>query len=78
MKATVWSKTNCPFCKMALEELGKREFSIHVKYIGQNGITKQDLLNEVPTAKTVPQIFIEDVYIGGYTELMKYFTSQQK
>ena len=78
MKATIWSKTNCPYCKMALEELGKREFSIHVKYIGQNGITKEDLLQKVPDARTVPQIFIEDVHIGGYTELMKYFTSEQK
>mgnify|MGYP003122728924 FL=1 len=78
MKATIWSKNDCPYCKMALEELGKREFSIYVKYIGQNGITKEDLLQKVPDARTVPQIFIEDVHIGGYTELMKYFTSEQK
>lgn len=78
MKATIWSKNDCPYCKMALEELGKHEFSIHVKYIGQNGITKEDLLQKVPDARTVPQIFIEDVHIGGYTELMKYFTSEQK
>ena len=49
-----------------------------VDQLTQASDIKQDLLNEVPTAKTVPQIFIEDVYIGGYTELMKYFTSQQK
>ena len=77
MNAKVWSKTSCPYCKMALDELNKRGFSSKVLYIGQNGITKEDLLKEVPNARTVPQIFIEDVYIGGYTELMKYFTSEQ-
>ena len=77
MQATVWSKTSCPYCKMAEEELSKRGFSLHIKYIGEHGITKQDLLNVVPDARTVPQIFIEDVHIGGYTELMKYFTSEQ-
>ena len=35
--------------------------------------SKEDLLKVVPNAKTVPQIFIEDRYIGGYTELMEYF-----
>ena len=78
MNAKVWSKTSCVYCKMALEELNKRGFSSKVLYIGQNGITKEDLLKEVPNARTVPQIFIEDVYIGGYTELMKYFTSEQE
>jgi len=77
MKAKVWSKTSCPYCTMALEELKKRGFESDIKYIGQNGITKEDLLRVVPNAKTVPQIFIEDVYIGGYTELMKYFTSDK-
>ena len=41
------------------------------------GYTKDDLLKVVPNAKTVPQIFIEDEYIGGYTELMKFFASKE-
>ena len=39
--------------------------------------TKDDLLKVVPNAKTVPQIFVEDEYIGGYTELMKFFASKE-
>lgn len=78
MQATMWSKANCPFCNMALNELKKRDFLVDIKRVGENGITKEDLLKKVPDARTVPQIFIEDVHIGGYTELMKYFTSQQK
>ena len=33
----------------------------------------QDLLKQVPTARTMPQIFINDKLIGGYTDLVKYF-----
>jgi len=77
MLATMWSKVSCPYCSMALNELEKRNFTVNIKRVGENGITKEDLLRVVPNAKTVPQIFIEDVYIGGYTELMKYFTSDK-
>jgi glutaredoxin 3 len=31
--------------------------------------TKEQLLEAVPTARTVPQIFLDDKLIGGFTEL---------
>ena len=31
--------------------------------------TREQLLEAVPTARTVPQIFLEDEYIGGFNEL---------
>lgn len=34
-----------------------------------DGWTKEDLLKAVPTARTVPQIFLDEEYVGGYTEL---------
>jgi glutaredoxin len=30
-------------------------------------------LSAVPTARTLPQIFLDDNYIGGFTELKKHF-----
>ena len=33
---------------------------------------KQELLLRVPDARTVPQIFINDIHIGGYTDLTDY------
>ena len=35
--------------------------------------TKEQLLEAVPTARTLPQIFLDDNYIGGFTELKKHF-----
>jgi glutaredoxin 3 len=35
--------------------------------------TKEQLLEAIPTARTVPQIFLDDKLIGGFTELKKHF-----
>jgi glutaredoxin 3 len=38
------------------------------KKIGE-GYTKEDLLEAVPNARTVPQIFLDGELVGGFTEL---------
>ena len=37
-----------------------------------DGYTREDLLEAVPSARTVPQIFLDDQLIGGFTELKKH------
>jgi glutaredoxin len=39
---------------------------------------KEDFLKAVPGARSVPQIFINNVHIGGYLELQKYFNDNTK
>ena len=34
-----------------------------------SGYTKEDLLEAVPTARTVPQIFLDGELVGGYDQL---------
>ena len=68
MKAVVWSKYNCPYCDQAKALLSPRGIAFEERKIG-DGWTKEELLEAVPTAQTVPQIFLEEEYIGGYQEL---------
>ena len=68
MKAVVWSKYNCTFCEQAKALLKQKGIEFEEKKIG-DGYTKEELLEAVPTARTVPQIFIDDQLIGGFTEL---------
>ena len=70
MKAIVWSKSLCPYCDKAIHELTKRGIEYEVRKIGE-GWTKEQLLEEVPNARSVPQIIIDGKLIGGYTDLMK-------
>jgi glutaredoxin len=72
MKAIVWSKYHCPFCDKAKALLKMKGVEFEERKIG-DGYTKEELLEAVPNARTVPQIFINDQLIGGYTELEKYF-----
>ena len=74
MKAVVWSKNQCPFCDQAKALLKQRGIEFEEKKIGE-GYTKEDLLESVPTARTVPQIFLDDKLIGGFTELKKHLSS---
>jgi glutaredoxin len=68
MKAIVWSKYNCPYCDQAKALLKMKGIAFEEKKIG-DGYTREDLLEAVPTARTVPQIFIDEQLIGGFTEL---------
>jgi glutaredoxin 3 len=68
MKAIVWSKYNCSYCEQAKALLNQKGIVFEERKIG-DGYTREDLLEAVPTARTVPQIFLDGELVGGYTEL---------
>ena len=70
MKAVIWSKYHCPFCDQAKALLTLKGIDFEERKIG-DGYTKEDLLEAIPTARTVPQIILNEEYVGGYTELKK-------
>jgi glutaredoxin 3 len=72
MKAIVWSKHHCPYCDQAKRLLESKGIEFEERNISL-GYTKEQLLEAVPNARTVPQIFIDDQLVGGFTELKKYF-----
>lgn len=69
-KAIVWSQPNCVACNQAKALLEIKNIDYEVKMLGENA-TKQELLEMIPTARSVPQIFINGKYIGGLPELRK-------
>jgi glutaredoxin len=68
MKAIVWSKENCGQCVQAKNMLQLRGIEFEERIIGSSW-SKEDLLEAVPSARSVPQIFFDNEYIGGFTEL---------
>jgi glutaredoxin 3 len=72
MKALIWSKDYCPYCDRAKALLTQKGIQYEERKIG-SGWTKEQLLESVPTARTVPQIFLDDKHIGGHDDLVKYF-----
>ena len=87
MKAEIYTKANCPYCVKAKALFNDKDIS-YQEYIispgfgestlaeNQQYVTKDMLLEKAPNAKTVPQIWLEGNYIGGYTELAAFFNRQ--
>jgi glutaredoxin len=71
MKAIVWSKPDCPHCVSAKSLLALKGYQVEERLIGF-GWNREQLFEAVPTAKSVPQIFIEEKYIGGFQDLQKH------
>ena len=77
---TIYSRPNCGYCSAAKDLLTRRgqtftELILDVGQPKQEGVqyfTRAELTEKVPNAKTVPQIFHNQTYIGGFMELKTY------
>ena len=68
MTTVVWSKNQCPYCEQAKALLKMKGIAFEERNI-QTDFTKEQLLEAVPTARTLPQIFLDDAHVGGFNEL---------
>ena len=71
MRTIVYGKSDCPFCSMAKEELRLRGIPFDYIDLKEIGKTAREVTGR--KVKTVPQIYLEGEYVGGYDELMEYF-----
>ena len=72
MKFLIFTKYRCSYCdraKTLIEQKGYEYESINIEE--DNNI--ELLLEKKKYARTMPQIFINDKLIGGYTDLVDYF-----
>ncbi|KUO49679.1 MAG: glutaredoxin [Sphingomonadales bacterium BRH_c3] len=68
-KIDIYTKFACPFCVRAKHLLKNKGASFNEYDITLGGPKRQEMLERAPGARTVPQIFIDDVYVGGSDEL---------
>ena len=68
MKAIVWSKDACPFCVQAKVLLDSKGIEYEERNVMKDW-TKEQLLEAVPNARTLPQIFLDEEYVGGFNDL---------
>ena len=79
MKAIIWTKNQCIYCEWAKNLLRDNEIEFDERNIN-DAWTKdqmQDYLTEShdinPENKiTMPQIIVDEQYVGGFTELKSY------
>lgn len=65
----IYSSMTCPFCHSAKALFRKKgvEFIEHNVTLG--GKLKQEMIERANGGRTVPQIFIDDVHVGGCDDL---------
>ena len=68
MNAVIWSSVGCVWCDKAKTLFENLNIPYEEKKIG-SGYKKEDLLEAVPGARSVPQIFLDGEYIGGFDQL---------
>ena len=86
MKAEIYTKTYCPYCTKAKALLNSKgiEYKEYLVSADANTVTestttlvtREQLLERAPSARTVPQIWLDGQHIGGYTELENYFAKK--
>lgn len=69
-KIEIYTKNYCPFCKKAVSLLEKKEV-IFSEYDVTNNQAKLDEAIKVSGITTVPQFFVDGVFIGGHDDMMK-------
>jgi glutaredoxin len=79
MKVEIYTKDACPYCVQAKKLFESKGLEYTEHYI--NADTRETLLEELTNRlgiapRTVPQIFINDQAIGGYTDLVAWFKNQ--
>ena len=72
-KVEIYSKSNCSYCVIAMNFFDLKGIKYDV-YSADDPKIFQEMLMRNPQARTVPQIFIDDKLIGGYTDLVENFS----
>ncbi|AGE59336.1 glutaredoxin [Acanthocystis turfacea Chlorella virus OR0704.3] len=74
---TVYSKDGCKYCTMAIELLTamKKEFNV----IKLNSVAELNVAisDRGLMVQTFPQVFADNVHIGGYTDLHAYLLEEE-
>ena len=65
----IYTKFACPFCVRAKHLLEGKGVEFNEYDITMGGEKRDEMLARAPQARTVPQIFIGDVHVGGSDDL---------
>lgn len=63
-KVEIYSANNCPFCVKAKTLLNKKNVMFHEIDVSNDDTLREKMSNMTNGKRSVPQIFINNVYIG--------------
>jgi glutaredoxin 3 len=63
-KVEIYTANNCPFCVKAKTLLNKKNVMFHEIDVSNDDTLREKMSNMTNGKRSVPQIFIDNVYIG--------------
>jgi glutaredoxin len=76
MKFTVYSKEGCPYC-VKIEQVLKLAELQYVIYKLNTDFTREEFYAEFGKYSTFPQVILDDKYLGGCSDTIKYLTENK-
>lgn len=70
-KIVIYTADNCPYCKMAKKLLSSKGLRYLEINIANDSEKRNALIQKTGGQRTIPQIFINEQHIGGYSDLSK-------
>ena len=68
-KVVIYTGPMCNYCSAAKHLLNKKKVAYAEFDIGTDSSKMKEMQERTKGARTIPQIFIGETYVGGYTEL---------
>jgi len=68
-KVVIYTGPMCNYCSAAKHLLNKKKITYTEFDIGTDSSKMEEMQERTKGAKTIPQIFIGETYVGGYSEL---------
>lgn len=76
MKIEIYSINNCGYCESAKSLLKSKGLDFTEINLHDDEKKRQELI-ERTSHRTMPQVFVDDEFIGGYTELKKFLAAKE-
>ena len=70
MKAVVYTKPMCGYCISAKNLLKSKGIEYEERYLDSQQVIKE-FIEQHPTKRSMPQIWLDDEYVGGFRELQQ-------
>ena len=75
-KVEVYSTARCPYCVMAKQLLERKGVNYKEIRVDTDPAKRQEMMKK-SRQRTVPQVFINNEAVGGYTDLLTLERSQR-
>lgn len=65
----IYTKWGCPYCVAAKSLLDRKGVTYQEHDITMGGPKRAEMVERVPSARTVPQILVDDRALGGFDDI---------